>query len=397
MDKEVFISYSRIDKTLVLAIKKELERIPGVKCWMDMNNIESGNPAFDAEIVKGIKNSKVFLFMLSTNSQRSEWAINEMNLALRISKDTGGSLKVVMVNIDGCELDYVLYLRYNRMDMIEWRNNDQKAKLLRDISRWVNAEDPLTNEIESEPIQTVSDILELSIDDILKRAKECEKLENYSEAFRLYGQAAHLGDVSAQCKLAYMLYAGKGVKQDYSLAYNWCRMAVDQNYAPAQNLLGRMYLHGRGVEQSYQETLNWCRMSANQGYVNAQRMLGDLLLKGKGDDIPQDYQKAASWYRKAAEKGDAESQYKYGNMYYHGHGVDQDYVEAIIWFRKSAEQNNPDALVSLGYMYTKGIGVTKNLAEAAKYYGLAMNIYQSKAEKGDKKALERLSKLKEKL
>ena len=173
--------------------------------------------------------------------------------------------------------------------------------------------------------------------------------------------------------------------------------AVDQNYAPAQNFLGRMYLHGRGVEQSYQEALNWCRMSANQGYVNAQRMLGDLFLKGKGDDIPQDYLKAASWYRKAAEKGDAESQYKYGNMYYHGHGVDQDYVEAIIWFRKSAEQNNPDALVSLGYMYTKGIGVTKNLAEAAKYYGLAMNVYQGKAEQGDKNAQKRLAKLKEKM
>lgn len=397
MDREVFISYSRKDKTKVLAIKKELEKIPGVNCWMDLNNIESGNPAFDVEIVKGIKNSKVFLFMLSTNSQKSDWAINEMNLALRISKDTGGSLKVVMVNIDGCELNYVLYLRYNRMDMIEWNNNDQKAKLLRDILRWVNNEAPSTNESESESSQTVSDILDLSIGDLLKRAKECEKMENYSEAFRLYGQAAHLGDVSAQCKVAYMLYAGKGVKQNAAQAYKWCRMAVDQNYAPAQNFLGRMYFHGRGVEQSYQEALNWCRMSANQGYVNAQRMLGDLFLRGKGDDIPQDYLKAASWYRKAAEIGDAESQYKYGNMYYHGQGVDQDFVEAIIWFRKSSEQNYPEALVSLGYMYTKGIGVNKNLAEAAKYYGLAMNIYQRKAEQGDKKAQERLAKLKEKM
>ena len=203
MDREVFISYSRKDKTKVLAIKKELEKIPGVNCWMDLNNIESGNPAFDVEIVKGIKNSKVFLFMLSTNSQKSDWAINEMNLALRISKDTGGSLKVVMV-IDGCELNYVLYLRYNRMDMIEWNNNDQRAKLLRDILRWVNNEAPSTNESESESSQTVSDILDLSIGDLLKRAKECEKMENYSEAFRLYGQAAHLGDVSAQCKVAYV-------------------------------------------------------------------------------------------------------------------------------------------------------------------------------------------------
>jgi len=393
--REVFISYSRIDKSLVLAIKAELEKNLGVQCWMDLNNIESGNPAFDNAIVKGIEECRVFLFMLSVHSQKSDWAINEMELALKISKETNGKVKPVMVNIDGCELSHQFFLRYNRMDIILWNNIDQKAKLLRDIRRWTNKEG-ISDDVQSTPNQEDLMNSSLSIEDIVKRAKVCETSEGYREAFKLYMQAAHLGNALAQFKVAYKLCVGKGVEKDEAEALNWCRKAVAQDYAPAKSLLGRMYLNGRGVEQNYHEALNWILMSANQGYVYAQKLLGDLFLKGRGEEIPQDYQKAASWYRKAAENGNAEAQYQYGNMFYHGYGVDQDYVEAVVWFRKSAEQDNPDALITLGDMYGKGIGVNKNLAECAKYLGLAMTIYQRKAERGDKKAMKKLAKLKEK-
>lgn len=151
---DIFISYSRSDLKKVKAIKAELERTTHAKCWMDLEGIESGSPQFDEVIVKGIAQSKVFLFMLSSNSQKSEFALNELELARRKARADNGNKKVVLVNIDDCEMTDTFYLRYNRMDIIEWNNDPQRNKLFRDIAKWTNitSEDtkPLTEEGKKE-------------------------------------------------------------------------------------------------------------------------------------------------------------------------------------------------------------------------------------------------------
>ena len=397
--RKVFISYSRIDKDLVLVVKAELEKIPGVECWMDVNNIESGNPAFDEAIVKGIEECRVFLFMLSFNSQKSKWAINEMNLALKISEDTNGKVRPVMVNIDDCKLSNKFYLRYNRMDIIEWNNLDQRAKLLRDISRWVNTDQNLeiVSDTRIKPLERIESSAEENVEDVMLEAKEFEAVENLKGSFKSYLRAANLGDAKAQVKVAYMLYLGKGVTKDYDEAVRWCRLAVEQNYSSAQYLLGRMYFLGTGVEKDYQKALDLFHMAANQGSSKAQEKLGDIYLKGRPEIVSQDYVRAFDWYKKAAERGNATAQYKFGEMYFHGHGVEQDYIEALFWFRKSAEKNCPDALISLGYMYINALGVNKNIAESARNYGVAMQILQDRANHGDQRALKRLARLKDKM
>ena len=399
MDREVFISYSRKDKFAVLAIKQELEKIPGIQCWMDLNNIESGNPAFDEAIVKGIEECRVFLFMLSINSQKSKWAINEMNLALKISEDTNGKVRPVMVNIDDCKLSNKFFLRYNRMDIIEWNNPDLRAKLLRDILRWINTDQNLevVSDTQIDPLERIESGAEENVEDVMLEAKEFEAVENLKESFKSYLRAANLGDAKAQFKVAYMLYIGKGVTKDYDEAVRWCRLAVEKNYSSAQYLLGYMYFLGRGVEKDYQKAFDLFHMSANQGNIKAQEKLGDVYFKGKLEIAPQDYVRAFDWYKKAAEKGNATAQYKLGEMYFHGHGVGQDYIEALFWFRKSAEKNCPDALISLGYMYIKALGVNKNIAESARYYGIAMQILQERANHGNQKALRLLTRLKDKM
>ena len=42
MAKEIFISYSRKDFEKVKAIKNEIDSELGIKCWMDLDGIESG-------------------------------------------------------------------------------------------------------------------------------------------------------------------------------------------------------------------------------------------------------------------------------------------------------------------------------------------------------------------
>ena len=71
MKYDVFISYSRRDIDLVKSIKAAIEEAAKVVCWMDLKAIESGSKRFTKDIIDGINNCGVFLFMLSENSQAS--------------------------------------------------------------------------------------------------------------------------------------------------------------------------------------------------------------------------------------------------------------------------------------------------------------------------------------
>ena len=58
-------------------------------------------------------------------------------------------------------------------------------------------------------------------------------------------------------------------------------------------------------------------------------------------------------------------------MYDLGKGVPQNYKEAAKWYRLAAEQGDAKAQYNLGVMYHKGQGVPQNYKEAAKWYRLA--------------------------
>ena len=58
-------------------------------------------------------------------------------------------------------------------------------------------------------------------------------------------------------------------------------------------------------------------------------------------------------------------------MYYKGQGVPQDDAEAVKWYRLAADQGDAKAQYNLGNMYRKGQGVPQDYAEAVKWYRLA--------------------------
>ena len=131
MQRDVFISYSRRNLDAVKAIKQQIDVATGTECWIDLEGIETGNPRFDKEIVEGINNCKVFLFMLSDESQQSEYALLELNYAKLNNKH------VVIVNIDDCSMKGSFLFKYSLTDTIAWHNQPQREKLLRDLRRWL--------------------------------------------------------------------------------------------------------------------------------------------------------------------------------------------------------------------------------------------------------------------
>ena len=55
-------------------------------------------------------------------------------------------------------------------------------------------------------------------------------------------------------------------------------------------------------------------------------------------------------------------------MYEEGRGIDQNLEEAFKWYKMAAQQDNPKAQYALGAMYEEGRGTDKDLEEAIMWY-----------------------------
>ena len=179
-------------------------------------------------------------------------------------------------------------------------------------------------------------------------------------------------------------YGTNDVKQDYTKAVSYFRIAATQGHADAQNYLGLCYADGLGVNEDDVEAVKWFRKAAEQGEVTAQYNLGLCYCFGEGVD--KNYVEAVKWYRKAAEQGQSSAQNNLGKLYEHGEGVDKDYTEAVKWYRKAAEQGEKYGQYNLGFCYYHGNGVDKDDVEAAKWF-------RKSAEQGYESAKEKLEEI----
>jgi len=133
MKGRIFISYSRKDLDAVKPIKEELES-SGFPCWMDLEGIESGSDEFTDYIANAIEQSRVLLFFLSGNSQRSRWSLNE----LRVARDDKKHVVLIRFNKDNMTTKFKL--EFGGTDIIDWRRQEQKSKLLKDLMRWLECD-----------------------------------------------------------------------------------------------------------------------------------------------------------------------------------------------------------------------------------------------------------------
>lgn len=129
MENDIFISYSRKDKDYVHKFVKELEKECLVKCWIDLNGIESG-VQFGRKIQSAIDNTKIVLFMMSKSSMKSEWAEKEVRYAMNIGHP------VVPVLLPGEALSGWFLFEFGNVNCISLDVVEQKSKLINDIKSW---------------------------------------------------------------------------------------------------------------------------------------------------------------------------------------------------------------------------------------------------------------------
>ena len=150
MSERIFISYKRVDKTLVFKIKDQIKERSGEDCWIDVEGIES-DAQFANVVIRAINNAEIFLFMYSkTHSEivdfSKDWTIKEINFAQKKNK------RIVFVNIDGSPLSDWFELMFGTMQQVDGTSQDALGRLCDDIAKWLGVSKPVEKKIESNSI-----------------------------------------------------------------------------------------------------------------------------------------------------------------------------------------------------------------------------------------------------
>lgn len=142
--ERIFISYKRVNKDRVFQLVNYIENQLNVKCWVDLNGIESSTQ-FAPKICAAIDKADVVLFMHSSAHLsidfENDWTIKELNYAQQTQK------RVVLVRLDDTPLRNIFLMEYGTKNNIDSNQPDQVAKLINDLDKWLNS----GNEIKSNP------------------------------------------------------------------------------------------------------------------------------------------------------------------------------------------------------------------------------------------------------
>lgn len=82
---QIFFSYSRKDVGIAKLMIEKLDRVAGIKVFLDMRSIEGGDPVKET-IRENIKRSKELLVLLTRNSVKSDWVDIEVSAAWGLEK-----------------------------------------------------------------------------------------------------------------------------------------------------------------------------------------------------------------------------------------------------------------------------------------------------------------------
>lgn len=159
--------------------------------------------------------------------------------------------------------------------------------------------------------------------------------EEFSEAAKLFAQAAERSEIDATKALGYKLEK----EADARLAEIIAALAepVRKGDADAQYELAQIILTAQTIKRDFPSAVKLLTLAAEQGHANAQYKLGHLTYNGDG--VPKDLKQSFEFYEQAAEQGHAGAQYYVAIGYYSGEGVAQNRDKAIDILFKVANQN----------------------------------------------------------
>ena len=128
MASKIFISYSRKDFDVVIAMRNEIQRRTGVLPWMDVSGIETG-ARFSAVIAEAIEGCELLVFVILHHSVNSPWTRKEVLYAQENQK------KIYPVVLDDAKLPPELRFLLVDLNRVDYRDEVQRMNFFVDLER----------------------------------------------------------------------------------------------------------------------------------------------------------------------------------------------------------------------------------------------------------------------
>lgn len=190
--------------------------------------------------------------------------------------------------------------------------------------------------------------------------------EKSIEILQRLQSCAELGDRRCQNQLGRWYLKGVGIEQNYRLAFEWFKKAVEQDYASAFGNIGDLYRKGLGVEVNNQIAVQYYKEGAERKHAGCQRRLGTCYLKGIGVDV--DKELAFSLFKESSLQGYAPAMFSLYLCYLNGWGTKKEENTAIKYLKKAAKEKHAISNYILGGYYQSGKYVDKNEQKSVKLY-----------------------------
>jgi WD40 repeat protein len=138
-NERIFISYKRVDKERVDALRKDIEQATGEPCWIDRDGIES-DAQFVSVIMSAIKNCEIFLFMRSKEhnnitNHSTDWTIREVNYALAKRK------RIVFISLDNAPLSDWFKFMFPQQQETDASDATKLEHFYADLRSWLKVEE----------------------------------------------------------------------------------------------------------------------------------------------------------------------------------------------------------------------------------------------------------------
>lgn len=124
--------------------------------------------------------------------------------------------------------------------------------------------------------------------------------QDHVEAWKIFSEAADLGNANALAMKGYFKRSGYGTKQDHLEAIKFFSAAAERKHSWSISMLGFCYQEGEEIPRNNEKAFQLYRRAANMGYAKAKYNLAEMFARGIG--VEKDKFEASKWYQSAADQ-----------------------------------------------------------------------------------------------
>ena len=348
----MFISYSPINRDQCVRVADAIDRTGLFEIWYDKGLIPG--EVYRKKIAEKLKETKVFILLISTASVKSEWILDEVEYA-RVNH-----CRIIPIWLESVVLPAELEMIVLRHHGLFWYTYRDDSSFVSDLLRFVREDMEVSDEWQA-------NLEEFSSEWWCTNSREIrETLEKEKQ-----NQYAYCYEANHALTLGRCYYYGVGTESDPGKALFYFKVSAYHGNQDAAFQLLQIELEKleqeKQADDAYSGYISRIEEMYRGGSIPAGLFLGNAYFFGRYG-CPKDAARSAAYYEDCARRGNARAQYLMAWYYYHGVGVEQDFDLAVMYAHLAAEQKYLKAYRRLGIFFRDGLAFPQDYEQAIRYF-----------------------------